>query len=84
VKPDEMKRYLNPISAIEPSIAAPLADSFQSEMQWVYLIAPPDSFSYEQALLLSQTSNDEWIAWIPDYGETTLHRSEFYFLHEWN
>ncbi len=79
-----MKRYLKPITLVELSVAAQSGEPSQPEMQWVHLVIPPDSFSYEQALLLTQTSSDEWIVWIPDYGETTLHRSEFYFSHELN
>jgi hypothetical protein len=76
-----MKRYLKPVTLVETSLPAASAES---STQWVDLLALPDPFSYHQALLLSRQSGDEWIAWIPDYGEVTLHRSEFCFPHEWN
>ncbi len=83
-----MKRYFKPMQPIEPS------ESKQGQRtsklarnrltQWVQLILLPDSMSYDQALLLSKQSDDEWLAWVPDYGEITLHVSEFYFGHDWN
>lgn len=87
-----MKRYLTPLTLV-----APLQSWHNSQKEaetetaiavpnaiWVRLIALPDPFSYDQALLLSQQSNDEWLAWIPDYGEIMLHWSEFYLLQDWN
>lgn len=82
-----MKRRL-PLPLVELSAsstqnrAQPLPSQLSN--QWVQLISPPDAFSYEQALLLVKQSEDEWLAWVPDYGEVTLHISEFFFPHEWN
>lgn len=56
------------------------ANLFPQELQpstWVKLSEVPSSFCYEEALLLCQCSSDSWIAWIPDYGEAVLHRSQF-------
>lgn len=44
---------------------------------WVHLLEPLNPFSFDEALLLCQYSEDEWIAWIPDHGETILHASQF-------
>ena len=57
----------------QPSQQAGLAPSV-----WVNLAALPHAFSHSEALLLCQQSEDEWLAWVPDYGETVLHVSEFY------
>ncbi|MGH2413097.1 MAG: hypothetical protein ACRDEA_05285 [Microcystaceae cyanobacterium] len=44
---------------------------------WVRLLESLNPFCYEEALLLCQESESEWIAWIPDHGETILHISQF-------
>lgn len=52
-----------------------------SELQastWVHLLELPSPFSYDEALLLCQCSEDEWIAWIPDHGEAVLNVRQFY------
>jgi hypothetical protein len=52
----------------------------QQELQadtWVYLLELPSTFSYDEALLLCQTSEDEWVAWIPGHGEAVLHAHQF-------
>lgn len=56
------------------------ANQFSQELQpstWVKLSEPPSSFCFEEALLLCQCSANSWLAWIPDYGEAVLHRSQF-------
>lgn len=44
---------------------------------WVQLLELPSPFSFDEALLLCQHSNDQWLAWIPDYGEIVIHTSQF-------
>lgn len=51
---------------------------------WVRLANALSPFSHDEAMLLCQTSAEEWIAWVPDYGEVVLHLSEFYLPAEWN
>ncbi|WP_088892906.1 hypothetical protein [Leptolyngbya ohadii] len=51
---------------------------------WVRLATSLSPFSHEEAMLLCQASSEEWIAWVPDYGEVVLHLSEFYLPTEWN
>lgn len=83
-----MKQYLKPLSVVEAPDSSVGTRSIglqgTSANQWVQLIAPPEPMAYEQALLLCRQSDDEWLAWIPDYGEITLHVSEFYGAQDWN
>jgi len=44
---------------------------------WVQLLELPNAYSFDEALLLCQFSEDEWVAWIPDYGEAVLHTRQF-------
>jgi len=32
---------------------------------------------FDEALLLCQTSENEWVAWIPDHGEAVLNTRQF-------
>lgn len=44
---------------------------------WVQLLEQPNPYSYGEALLLCEGSENEWIAWIPDHGEAVLHTEQF-------
>lgn len=44
---------------------------------WVHLMELPSPFSHDEALLLCQHSEDEWIVWIPDHGEAVLNERQF-------
>ncbi len=44
---------------------------------WVKLLLLPNPFSFDEALLLCPVSTDEWLAWIPDHGETILNIRQF-------
>lgn len=44
---------------------------------WVQLLELPSPFSYDEALLLCQHSQDKWVVWIPNHGEATLYTSQF-------
>lgn len=82
-----MKRHLKPVLLIESESSLEQSKAGlegRSVTQWVQMIELPDPFSYDQALLLDRYSEDEWIAWVPDYGEVMLHISEFYFAHDRN
>lgn len=46
--------------------------------RWVQLLALPNPYAFEAALLLCQHSEEEWVAWVPDHGEIILHREQFY------
>lgn len=45
---------------------------------WVKLLQPPSEYSFDEAMLLCQESLDTWFAWVPEYGEILLDRSDFY------
>lgn len=45
---------------------------------WVQLWQQPNPYSHDEALLLCQLGEDEWVAWIPDHGETVLSRYQFF------
>lgn len=47
---------------------------------WVKLLHRPSSYSSDKALLLYRISSNEWLAWIPDFGETRLNKRQFYYL----
>jgi hypothetical protein len=44
---------------------------------WVKLLELPSAYSFDQALLLCQVREDEWLAWIPDHGEALLNTRQF-------
>jgi len=58
-----IKSYVNP------------PQQFQADT-WVHLELP-STFSFDEALLLCQTSENEWVAWIPDHGEAVLNTRQF-------
>ncbi|NET09568.1 MAG: hypothetical protein F6K09_16575 [Merismopedia sp. SIO2A8] len=45
---------------------------------WVKLLEPLSEYSFDEAKLLCQDAPNTWIAWVPDYGEAILDRSQFY------
>lgn len=45
---------------------------------WVKLFQSPRRATPKMAQLLCQESTTTWIAWIADYGEVVLDRSQFY------
>ncbi|PSN10398.1 hypothetical protein C7271_26035 [filamentous cyanobacterium CCP5] len=45
---------------------------------WVKLTHLPNEYAADEAKLLCQASPDSWVAWVPDHGETVLHKSHFY------
>ncbi len=47
---------------------------------WVKLLHRPSSYSSDKAILLYRISSNEWLAWIPDFGETRLNEKQFYYL----
>jgi hypothetical protein len=44
---------------------------------WVKLLELPSDYSFDEALLLCQVTEDEWLAWIPDHGEALLNTRQF-------
>ena len=45
---------------------------------WVALRNAPSDNSYDEALLLCETTPGEWVSWVPGFGEMTLNRGQFY------
>jgi hypothetical protein len=45
--------------------------------EWVQLLQHPTAYSGDEALLLCQCSEREWLAWIPEYGEILLTIDQF-------
>lgn len=82
-----MGHYLKPLTLAPRQPKTQPSRSGCSELPpsvWVQLITPPSAYSQDQALLLCRHSEDEWVVWIPNYGEMVLHVSEFYFDSAWN
>lgn len=70
---------LNRVAPVAPLWAIqPLLNRQElSANTWVQLVELPSDFSHDEALLLCQLSADEWVAWVPQYGETVLHTHQF-------
>lgn len=47
---------------------------------WVKLADWPNDDGDDEALLLCQQSEDEWVAWVTNHGETILNNSQFYYF----
>jgi hypothetical protein len=75
-----MAHILNRSSSTLPSASLPQlleCSPLPQEGIWVRLLERPNAWSFEEALLLCQKSEYEWLAWIPDYGEATIHLRQF-------
>ncbi|NES83481.1 MAG: hypothetical protein F6K10_19870 [Moorea sp. SIO2B7] len=44
---------------------------------WVRLLELLNPFCHDEALILCQKSESEWVAWIPDHGESILNTTQF-------
>lgn len=44
---------------------------------WVKVLNPPTAYSFDEAWLMCEYSENQWLAWIPDYGEILLGIDEF-------
>jgi len=47
---------------------------------WVQLLKSPTAYSFDQAWLLCQCAEDQWLVWVPEYGELLLRTDEFQSL----
>lgn len=75
-----MPHTLNRSSSAPPSVHLPElieCSPIPQEGIWVHLLERPSSWSFDEALLLCQESEYDWLAWIPDYGEATIHLRQF-------
>ncbi|HIK14737.1 MAG TPA: hypothetical protein IGS53_05520 [Leptolyngbyaceae cyanobacterium M33_DOE_097] len=67
--------------ALERAIASgwkPVCHITYNRDAWVKLLHPPSEYGFNEAKLLCQESNDTWVAWVPEYGEVRLDKSQFY------
>ncbi|KAF3884005.1 MULTISPECIES: hypothetical protein [Nostocales] len=67
---------MNPQELIPSSFILYPSCSLESN-NWVTLTELPSPYSFHEALLLCQISQDEWLAWIPDHGEAVLNSNQF-------
>lgn len=58
------------------TLSIPCAPRFTPSM-WVQLLKPPTAYSFDQAWLLCQCAEDQWLAWVPEYGELLITTDEF-------
>jgi hypothetical protein len=49
---------------------------------WVELRNSPAKYAEDMALLVCEVAADNWIAWVPGYGEILLNRSAFHRMGE--
>ncbi|MBE9032911.1 hypothetical protein IQ266_24555 [filamentous cyanobacterium LEGE 11480] len=61
------------------SVEAPIDAGFVPQRDiWVQLRNAPATYAHDQALLVCELDADEWVAWVPGYGELCLKRSQFH------
>jgi hypothetical protein len=68
-------------AALESAIAStwnPVCHITYTRDTWVKLLQLPGEYAFDEAKLLCQESSDTWVAWVPDFGEVVLDRSQFY------
>lgn len=63
------------------TVSIPCAPRFTPSM-WVQLLKPPTAYSFDQAWLLCQCAEDQWLAWVPEYGELLITTDDFCSLTE--
>lgn len=61
---------------IKPYLASDPGSSLQPST-WVRLREAPSPYSSTEALLLCREGLNQWLAWVPDYGEISLSVHEF-------
>ncbi|MEE3719677.1 hypothetical protein V2H45_23325 [Tumidithrix elongata RA019] len=52
-------------------------DRSPQDSAWVTLLELPDPYCFNEALLMCEYPDGKWAAWIPDFGEVTLHSGQF-------
>ena len=67
-----------PLSAVDAGLPSCwIARQAPKMGDWVQLLELPNPFSFNEALLLCQRSEDQWVAWIPNHGEAVLNTHQF-------
>jgi hypothetical protein len=64
--------------AIQSSIDRPVDGFIPQRDLWVELRNPPAKYAEDMALLVCEVDADDWIAWVPGFGELLVNRSEFH------
>ncbi|MBW4469160.1 MAG: hypothetical protein KME45_02025 [Stenomitos rutilans HA7619-LM2] len=59
------------------TIARNISPTAIAPSTWVKLQSLPTTYCSDEALLLCQQSEQQWLVWIPDYGEILLDRGQF-------
>ncbi len=70
-----------PVSSLEKTSAIdwnPVCHITYDRDTWVKLVRPPSVYAFDEGKLICQDSSTTWIVWVPDHGEVTLDRSDFY------
>ncbi len=60
-------------------LTQPPLQQYQQKFQaytWVKLLESLSPFSFDEALLLYEHSENQWYVWIPDYGAAVMHVSQ--------
>ena len=68
-------------ASLDAAIAAgwnPVCHITYTRDAWVKLLQLPSEYALDEAKLLCQDSPETWVAWVPNYGEVVMHRSNFY------
>jgi hypothetical protein len=47
---------------------------------WVKLREPLSAYSTDEALLLCEEADGQWVSWVPDFGVAVLGRHQYYRL----
>lgn len=63
--------------SIESNLSRDTAIELHLSDTWVRLLELPNPYSHDEALILCQHSESEWVAWIPDHGEAILNNRQF-------
>lgn len=64
----------------KPVVSVPLKpqpQNWYNKSTWVKLRERLSPYSHDEALLLCQETETQWVVWIPDYGEAILDQSQF-------
>lgn len=63
--------------SIQSNLSLDTAMELHLEDTWVKLLELPNPYSHNEALILCNYSESEWVAWVPDHGEAIIKNSQF-------
>ncbi|MGA7952064.1 MAG: hypothetical protein WCA07_00955 [Gloeobacterales cyanobacterium] len=61
-------------------LTASTAEFTPQANSWVKLREPLSAYSTDEALLLCEEADGQWVSWVPDFGVATLGRHQYYRL----